>query len=261
MSRAAVSRARVWPVLLLALWALCPSARADGTAELESDFFGEPLPEPARFQGPRFEPPPRATGGGSAAGLFEDMVGGLRTLAQVSDNPFFSGAGSAMDAWRAWTEANGALSALDAALDADLADDGDGPGVPSSCAGKPNCNECFERAYGRVNFARMTLARLKLIHGNTIRYIESQEAVGDAVSPIHGMSGLAWKYARADIERARDQFNRTSHAKHAQLIGTMRSALQDVARCEAQHYRNPDWDRRYGFMYLETVKAAYALGE
>jgi hypothetical protein len=229
-------------------------AMADGT------YYLDPNPRPGRFQMPNEGAGGGPVGGGAGSRLFESTMNDLREGASASSSPF-AGATSALNAWQAWRAANSALSDLDRELDAGMSGGGDGAGpqVPSSCVDSddPSCAACFQAAYGRVNFVRMTLERLRSIHARTINFIKAKEAFGDSVAPIHGMSGLAWQASRADIEKSRAQFNITSMNKYEQLIGTMEAALGDVATCERVHFNNPDWDTRYGFVYLQAIKTAY----
>lgn len=193
--------------------------------------------------------------------------GGIElTVGAISDvaSELHSRAGDATQTlqwWQSFRDGMEALNELDRALDRSIEDDGDGPRVPSSCIRQEGCHECFRDAYARVNFVRLTLERLRTIHSRTINFIEHWESFGDSVAPIHGMSGLAWQSSRAGIEQARKKFNETSMHKYEQLIGTMRAALEDVAVCEERHFDNPDWNSRYGFMYLQAVKTAYRPSE
>lgn len=157
-----------------------------------------------------------------------------------------------------------ALSDLDQELDSrQTTDDGAGPAVPSSCvaSGATACQQCFARAYGEVNFTRSTLERLRTIHRRTIGFIERAEGFGDSVSGVHGVSGLSWQYAKADVEKERASFNRTSRAKYDALLGNMRRSLDMVAECERQHFSNPDWYSRYGFMYYNFIRESYAIAD
>lgn len=199
-----------------------------------------------------------ASDGATTAGALRNMLGDLRDAAGSMNAPF-AHATTALGAWQAWRDANEALSDLDRTLDAGMAGDDSGPQVPSSCVDSEDaaCAQCFQAAYDRVNFVRMTLERLRSIHSRTLRYIKAKEAFGDSVAPIHGMSGLAWQSSRAGIEQVRTSFNQSSMAKYRQLIETMEAALGDVARCEAEHFDNPDWNTRYGFMYLQAIRTAY----
>lgn len=200
--------------------------------------------------------------GGDAPGPFRARLDNLRTVVNESNDPL-EHVGTGFSGWLAWMEANRALSDLDEALDAGMTEDDEGPQVPSSCAAAEDasCGPCFEAAYGRVNFVRMTLERLRSIHTRTINYIKAKESFGDTVAPVHGMSGLAWQASRAEIEASRAQFNANSVAKYEQLVDTMRAALGDVAQCEREHFDNPDWDSRYGFMYLQSIRTAYRPGD
>lgn len=216
------------------------------------------LPVAALAAGTAHPDPGSRSGLPASSDALLDALDELRGAVESMNAPL-SQAGSALAAWQAWKDANEALSELDRELDAGMSDDGEGPAIPSSCveAEDAACTSCFDAAYGRVNFARMTLARLRSIHARTIQYIKAQQSFGDSVAPIHGMSGLAWQSSRAGIEESRKRFNANSMDKYNQLVGTMQSALQDVAECEATHFGNPDWYSRYGFMYLQAVKTAY----
>ncbi|MBA3454275.1 MAG: hypothetical protein H0T42_14375 [Deltaproteobacteria bacterium] len=154
-----------------------------------------------------------------------------------------------------------ALSDLDGELDGRTGNDGAGPSVPSSCADNGACNECFTRAYGEVNFVRNTLERLRTISKRTIAFIQRAEGFGDSVSGVHGVSGLAWQYSKAGIEQERANFNRSTREKYNALIQSMQRNLQAVSECERQHFNNPDWYNRYGFMYFNFVKEAYQPAE
>jgi len=158
----------------------------------------------------------------------------------------------------------GALSDLDRELSNRIQDDHSGPEVPSSCSGGGSgaqCAECFRRAYGEVNFTRITLERLRTIVSRTLAYIRAAEGFGDSVSGVHGISGLSWQYAKADVEKAKRDFIASSRTKYDGLIGNMRRALDMVAACERDNFHNPDWYSRYGFMYFQFVKESYAIHE
>ena len=157
---------------------------------------------------------------------------------------------SALDAFQA-------LSDLDDALADSIGNDGAGPEVPSSCAENAACNECFERAYADVNFVRNTLERLRTLSKLTIEYIQKSESFGDSMAGMTGIAALQWQVSKRDIEKERRNFNNTTREKYNQLIEAMRRNLQKVADCEQQHFNNPDWYNRYGFMYFNFIKEAY----
>ncbi|MBZ4421280.1 hypothetical protein [Myxococcus sp. RHSTA-1-4] len=241
-------------VLVTTLVLLTPSAAiADGSATRivqPSDLL-----DVVRWGRMRNPPSPPGTLPGTARDrpspfvrTMEDLILGERTTRPIV------GAVGAFEAWRRLHEA---LSALDAELDRRMADGEGGPEVPSSCAEKADCNACFEAAYREVNFTRITLERLRSIHSRTISMIKWAEGFGDSVSSMHGVMGLSWQSSKAGIERQRAQFNQTTHAKYQDLLGNMRRGLDMVAECEANHFDNPDWYGRYGFMYMDFVRMAY----
>jgi len=244
------------------------TARADGTAGL-GDFgsFLEgiqgPTPPPAPF--PDQAPAPsrsQTTGGDSNPGAATSFEGAARSIvngAQQMSAPF-QRAGTAATAFQQWEQTNEALSDLDAELTSRLRDDGDGPDVPSSCRDE-NCSECFRRAYGEVNFTRIVLERLRTISHLTLNYIKNAESLGDTTSGIHGVTGLAWQYAKVGVEQQKTEFNHATRAKYDALIANMRRALVMVDACEQNEFHNADWFNRYGFMYLNFVKDAYKPDE
>jgi hypothetical protein len=170
------------------------------------------------------------------------------------------GAASTIELANQLVEAHSALSELDRALDEHLRDDHNGPDVPSSCATtSPTCAQCFAAAYREVNFTRITLERLRTIHSRTLAFIRAAEAVGDTTSGIHGVAGLSWQYAKVGVEEGKRSFNQTSRAKYEGLIQNMRRALDMVAACERDNFHNPDWYSRFGFIYYDFVRDAYAI--
>lgn len=222
------------------------SARADGTAldgvEL-SDFNVDGV-----------------SAGNRASEFAAGMSDASSQLGQLA-----GGVSSGLNAIQQVGDMFGALSDLDQELSNRLQDDHSGPQVPSSCgsaaggSGAPSCAECYTAAYNEVNFTRQTLERLRTIHSRTIAYITAAEAVGDTTSGIHAVTGLSWQYAKADVEKTKREFNTTSKAKYEALIQNMRRALDMVAACERDHFHNPDWYNRFGFIYFDFVKDAYAI--
>jgi hypothetical protein len=157
-----------------------------------------------------------------------------------------------------------ALTDLDQALQGHIQDDHSGPDVPTSCgqgSASPTCAECYARAYGEVNFTRNTLERLRTIVARTLNFIRNAEGLGDSVSGVHGVSGLSWQYAKIGVEQGKESFLRSSRAKYDALVQNMRRALDMVDQCERQNFNNPDWYNRYGFMYFNFIKEAYAIHE
>ena len=132
------------------------------------------------------------------------------------------------------------------------------PQVPSQCAGSDQCGACFQKAHENLNRQRFRLAKLRRIYVSTMRMGKSAIAFGDNVSGIHGLSGLYWQAkGRAPIERQMKQFQGTCRNKYEEIIGDLRTALQEVAACEAQFYGEHDWYDRYGFIYYQFMSERY----
>ncbi|MEO8549116.1 MAG: hypothetical protein ABI678_04065 [Kofleriaceae bacterium] len=162
------------------------------------------------------------------------------------------------------TETFTALTDLDQTLHDTIRDDHSGPEVPTGCgtgSARESCSECYTHAYNEINFVRNTLNRLRTILSRTLNYIRNAEGLGDSVSGIHGVSGLSWQYAKGGIEQTKAHLLQTSTAKYQALVQSMRHALDMVATCERTYFNNPDWYNRYGFMYYNFIKEAYAIHE
>jgi hypothetical protein len=179
---------------------------------------------------------------------------------------------TALQIMQQFNEMNQALSDLDRELRARMQDDHSGPMVPSSCGPgtgpqmaavnhAPSCSECFDRAYREVTFTRNTLERLRTIYARTMAYIKRAESLGDTTSGAMGIAGLSWQYAKANVETEKANMIRVSKEKYEGLVANMRRALDMVAQCENEHFHNPDWYSRFGFMYFQFVKDAYAIHE
>lgn len=236
-----------WIALVVLLASATTTAHADGSASL-SDVLDTSMFNVGSGD--------RSLGNRTSEWLDRGIEGWNQT------NELGSSVSSGLDQLNALREMFSALSDMDQELDSRMTgDDGAGPEVPSSCPGGEACNECFTRAYGEINFTRNTLERLRTIHRRTIAFIERAEGFGDSVSGVHGISGLSWQYAKADVEASRAEFNRNSRNKYEALLQNMRRALDMVAQCEAKHYNNPDWYNRFGFMYYNFVREAYSVGE
>jgi hypothetical protein len=205
--------------------------------------------------------------GTAASDFVSDMTGFWQGSNTAAGN-----ANRALQMMQQWNQMYQALSDLDSELRSRMQDDHSGPEVPSSCGGgagtqmaavnhEQTCSECFDRAYHEVTFTRNTLERLRTIYARTIAYIKRAEGFGDSASGIHGLSGLSWQYAKSNIEQEKANLFRTSREKYDGLVNNMRHALDMVGDCERDHFHNPDWYNRYGFIYFEFVRDAYAIHE
>lgn len=205
----------------------------------------------------------------SGNGMYPDGTRISEFTNQMSDlsgqmSSIGSGVSSGLNIINQLTGTFTALNDLDQALHDSIHDDHSGPEVPTSCgegSASEACTECYTRAYSEINFVRNTLNRLRTILTRTLAFIRNAEGFGDSVSGVHGVSGLSWQYAKGGIEQTKQHLLQTSTAKYNALVQSMRHALDMVATCERDYAHNPDWYNRYGFMYYNFIKEAYAVHE
>lgn len=130
------------------------------------------------------------------------------------------------------------------------------PTVPTSCAGE-DCGRCPGDPYARLREARNRLERNRRIYEDFMKWAKKGLAVGDSIAGASGLGGLAWMNDRADIERSIEKVKTAYDTGYASNLEKVQAALQEIARCEAEVYRSPDWYNRYGFIYFETLQLAY----
>ena len=131
------------------------------------------------------------------------------------------------------------------------------PQVPSMCAGSAECRACYTQAYDQLNRIRFTFEKLRCVYNNTKDIGTRATSFGDTVSPIHGVSGLAWQVERRKIEQAMNQLNQSYDAKYTELLGKLGEDMQSINACETQYFGNPDWYSRYGFMFYTFMSERY----
>ena len=155
-------------------------------------------------------------------------------------------------------EAYDNLSPEDSGYDPDLDPDG-GPQVPARCAvASSDCGACFTNAVDEINFIRFYLEKLRAIARSTIDMSRKAISFGDDASGFHGMMGLSWQLqGRPQIEEAVTKLRRTYVRKHGEYMGSLKTALQNLSRCEAEHFGEEDWYARYGFIYYEFMRSRY----
>lgn len=128
--------------------------------------------------------------------------------------------------------------------------------MPTHCVQGSECYTCYQTAVNELTFVRRTLARLWCIYSNTKNFNSKAIAFGDNVSGVHAINGLAWQYAKADINAAYESFKGTYDAKYMGLMGTLDKSLHDISNCEAK-FGEQDWYQKFGFIYFEFMKDKY----
>lgn len=131
------------------------------------------------------------------------------------------------------------------------------PPLPSSCAEGSACGQCFADGRRQLDGMRLNLERLRCTYTAYKRFVDAAVAFGDSTSGIHAVTGLAWQTERAGIMKEFDKLNRTYDTKYQQMLPNLQAALQKIGQCEAQHFNNPDWYNRFGFIYYTFMSDRY----
>jgi hypothetical protein len=147
------------------------------------------------------------------------------------------------------------LNEEDGQYDPDYTPDGS-PEVPISCDTEA-CQQCYATAIGRLNFVRVTFEQLRAIYQATTNMADKAMSFGDNASGIHALSGLSWQYSKRGIEAELAKLGKTYDEKYRGLLGTLRSSLDQMATCERDHFNNPDWYNRFGFIYYTFMEDRY----
>ncbi|MBA3948813.1 MAG: hypothetical protein H0X44_02580 [Acidobacteria bacterium] len=157
--------------------------------------------------------------------------------------------------FREFQEAFEHLNEGDGQYDPDYTPEGM-PEVPISCTTE-ECQQCYERAIGRLNFTRVTFEQLRAIYQSTTNMADKAMSFGDSASGVHALSGLSWQYSKRGIETELATLGRSYDEKYTGLLGTLRSSLDEMAACEREHFDNPDWYNRFGFIYYTFMEDRY----
>lgn len=130
------------------------------------------------------------------------------------------------------------------------------PEVPISCE-TAECQQCYEQSIRRLTHVRVTFEQLRAIYQSTKDMADKAMAFGDSASGVHALSGLSWQYSKRGIEEEMAKLGRSYDEKYKGLLGTLRSALDQMATCEREHFDNPDWYNRFGFIYYTFMEDRY----
>jgi len=161
------------------------------------------------------------------------------------------------NAARDFGESYSTLNPDDSRFDPDYDPPGS-PEVPISCGENAECQSCYERAQGNVNFVRVQFEKLRAIYDATKTMADNAVAFGDNVSGIHGALGLGWQAQRVGILQSVESLGRTYDSKYEDLLASLKRSLDQIAACEAEHFDTPDWYNRFGFIYYQFMAARYS---
>ncbi len=131
------------------------------------------------------------------------------------------------------------------------------PQVPLQCAKSKECGACFENAQGKLNAVRVRFEKLRVVYGSTKAWIAKALSFGDTAAGAFGIGGLAWQTERRKVEASVANLDAAYDAKYAELMQTLEDAMKAIEACEAQHFNEPDWYNRFGFMYYSFMADRY----
>jgi hypothetical protein len=124
------------------------------------------------------------------------------------------------------------------------------------CAPASECQECFTNARMKMDFFRRQLARLNCIYQDTKNFTTNAIALGDNMSGIHAMAGMAWQNERSKINANFTKLKRTYDTRYLEFIKGLKDALMEFDACENK-YGQGDWFQKTGFIYFEMMKERY----
>jgi hypothetical protein len=180
-------------------------------------------------------PRARLAGYGRALGAFLGAAGhAIRGLDALSDYP--------------------RLSSLD--VDIDL---GEGPGVPSGCEAGGSCWSCYEKPVRDIEFNRYYLEVARSIYQSQKQYVDWAVRFGDSVSPIHGVSGLAWQAEKKGILETFGKLKSSVKRRYDGYLDGQERALRAFAACEKSEFGVDGWYERYGFIYMSFLRQRYVV--
>jgi hypothetical protein len=124
------------------------------------------------------------------------------------------------------------------------------------CSPESECQECYDGAREKMNFCRRQLGRLRCVYNNIKTYKDNALALGDNMSGIHAMAGIAWQNERGKIVANFENTKRIYDEKSSELLASLQTALNEFNACE-NRFGEGDWYAKSGFIYYEFMVEKY----
>ena len=131
------------------------------------------------------------------------------------------------------------------------------PEVPVSCGENNDCWNCYKQANERIEKLRINFEKLQLLYKETDEFTKAAVAFGDGAAGATGLAALEWNAQRGKIKKSFKAFEAAYRKKYAELLGKLKAALQEVAKCEQKYFGEKDWYARYGYMFQSFVAMHY----
>lgn len=128
--------------------------------------------------------------------------------------------------------------------------------ITVSCNGEPTCETCFNTAFDRLNFYRRQLGRMRCIYNSTKTYKDNALAMGDNMSGIHAMAGIAWQKERTKIVASFENTKTIYDRRSAEFLEGLQTTLRELNTCMYIAGEN-NWYTKSGFIYFEFMQERY----
>ncbi len=131
------------------------------------------------------------------------------------------------------------------------------PEVPTACSNNQDCWSCYEQANKRIEYLRESFEKLRILYKETDDYTKAAMSLGDSAAGASNLGGIEWTAQRLKILKSWKKFEVAYRNKVNKLVGDLKEALQEVAKCEKQYFGEEDWYARYGFMFQSFMAMYY----
>jgi hypothetical protein len=131
------------------------------------------------------------------------------------------------------------------------------PEVPTACGENQDCWSCYEQANKQLERLRVNFEKLRILYKETDDFTKAAMAFGDSAAGASNLGGIEWTAQRLKILKSWKNFEKAYRRKHNQLVGKLKEALQEVAKCEKQYFGVDDWYARYGYMFHSFMAMHY----
>lgn len=142
------------------------------------------------------------------------------------------------------------------------------PRIPLSCsfvaegeepsAGEA-CNQCYADATGQISDVRVDFERLMAVGARTKAWVDAMLAFGDSFSTLESNGSIGWTKSRPDVVASYEGFKVKYAASYKRLLDRLDKGLRALDTCEREHFDNPDWYSRNGFIFFAFMEGRYEL--
>lgn len=131
------------------------------------------------------------------------------------------------------------------------------PELPSTCKDNDDCAKCFKKPYEDLQNTRVRFEKLRGLYQHTKKGIADAIAFGDVAASANGIAGLAWIKEKEKVRESERGLDAAYDNKYAELIGTLKEALDGISACEEEVFHEEAWYDRYGFIYYQFMADRY----